>query len=403
MQRKTAQSAVYHFDKSVITTYETKDMLFYDNKDNTKYNDIYQNNGTIAINAAENHNIIFNGTIEGENGTININNGTEENINGNYEFNNAISGNNIAIFNGAKIKLDKITQTDNSVTYGVFDLSGQTFENDANGGSIDTINDHIDAQNLGSVTLNSDINFKFDMNLAKDKERGTWYVQFYYTDWQGTRKKKFKRGFKTKAEAQTWAMDFLRKQHGDDNITFGQFIDEYYEDMSKRLKENTFRGKKYIIELKIRPYFGNKILSAITPRDIRKWQNELIGKGYKQTYLKTINNQLSALFNHAVNFRGLQTNPCRKAGSMGKSKADDVNFWTLDEYKQFIEGTKDQDDLFIAFETLYWTGMRVGEFLALTIEDIDLENRRIDINKSFQRINGRDVITSPKTENISVY
>ena len=236
------------------------------------------------------------------------------------------------------------------------------------------------------------------MNLAKDKERGTWYVQFYYTDWQGTRKKKFKRGFKTKAEAQTWAMDFLRKQHGDDNITFGQFIDEYYEDMSKRLKENTFRGKKYIIELKIRPYFGNKILSEITPRDIRKWQNELMGLGYKQTYLKTINNQLSALFNHAVNFRGLQNNPCRKAGSMGKAKADDVNFWTLDEYKQFIEGTKDQDDLFIAFETLYWTGMRVGEFLALTIEDIDLENRRIDINKSFQRINGRDVITSPKTE-----
>ena len=145
---------------------ETKDMLFYDNKDNTKYNDIYQNNGTIAINAAENHNIIFNGTIEGDNGTININNGTAQNINGNYEFNNIISGNNIAIFNGAKIKLDKITQTNNTETYGVFNLSGNTFKNDANGGSIDTINDHIDAQNLGSVTLNSDINFKFDMNLA---------------------------------------------------------------------------------------------------------------------------------------------------------------------------------------------------------------------------------------------
>ncbi len=145
---------------------ETKDMLFYDNKDNTKYNDIYQNNGTIAINAAENHNIIFNGTIEGDNGTININNGTAQNINGNYEFNNVISGNNVAIFNGAKIKLDKITQTDSSVTYGVFDLSGQTFANDENGGSIDTINDHIDAQNLGSVTLNSNLNYKFDMNLA---------------------------------------------------------------------------------------------------------------------------------------------------------------------------------------------------------------------------------------------
>lgn len=50
------------------------------------------------------------------------------------------------------------------------------------------------------------------MNLTKDKKKGTWYVQFYYTDWQGNRKKKFKRGFKTKSEAQEWAMNFLQRQ-----------------------------------------------------------------------------------------------------------------------------------------------------------------------------------------------
>ena len=174
-------AGIYNSDTMALVA-ETKDMLFYDNKDNTKYNDIYQNNGTIAINAAENHNIIFNGTIEGDNGTININNGTAQNINGNYEFNNIISGNNIAIFNGAKIKLDKITQTDNSVTYGVFNLSGQTFANDENGGSIDTINDHIDAQNLGSVTLNSNLNYKFDMNLATEK---TDTIETSYSDGTG--------------------------------------------------------------------------------------------------------------------------------------------------------------------------------------------------------------------------
>ena len=161
---------------------ETKDMLFYDNNDNTKYNDIYQNNGTIDINTAENHNIIFNGTIEGENGTININNGIAQNINGNYEFNNIISGNNVAIFNGAKIKLDKITQTNNTETYGVFNLSEHSFENDANGGSIDTINDHVDAQNLGSVTLNSNLNYKFDMNLTTGE---TDTIEATYSDGTG--------------------------------------------------------------------------------------------------------------------------------------------------------------------------------------------------------------------------
>lgn len=199
------------------------------------------------------------------------------------------------------------------------------------------------------------------MNLTKDKKKGTWYVQFYYTDWQGNRKKKFKRGFKTKSEAQEWAMNFLQRQKGDTSLTFGQFIDEYYEDMEKRLKGNTMKTKKYIIEFKIRPFFANKVLSEITPLDIRKWQNELLDKGYKQTYLKTVNNQLSAMFNYAVNFRGLPSNPCRKAGTIGKSKADEMKFWTLDEYKIFIEGAKDKEMSYMAFQMLYWTGMRIGD------------------------------------------
>lgn len=236
------------------------------------------------------------------------------------------------------------------------------------------------------------------MNLTKDKKKGTWYVQFYYTDWQGNRKKKFKRGFKTKSEAQEWAMNFLQRQKGDTSLTFGQFIDEYYEDMEKRLKGNTMKTKKYIIEFKIRPFFANKVLSEITPLDIRKWQNELLGKGYKQTYLKTVNNQLSAMFNYAVNFRGLPSNPCRKAGSIGKGRAEEMKFWTLDEYKVFIEGAKDKEVSYIAFQMLYWTEMRIGELLALTYKDVDLETRRIDINKSFQRIDGKDVISTPKTE-----
>lgn len=236
------------------------------------------------------------------------------------------------------------------------------------------------------------------MNLTKDKKKGTWYVQFYYTDWQGNRKKKFKRGFKTKSEAQEWAMNFLQRQKGDTSLTFGQFIDEYYEDMEKRLKGNTMKTKKYIIEFKIRPFFANKVLSEITPLDIRKWQNELLDKGYKQTYLKTVNNQLSAMFNYAVNFRGLPSNPCRKAGTIGKSKADEMKFWTLDEYKIFIESAKDKEMSYMAFQMLYWTGMRIGELLALTYMDVNLETRRIDINKSFQRIDGEDVISTPKTE-----
>lgn len=77
------------------------------------------------------------------------------------------------------------------------------------------------------------------MNLTKDKKVGTWLVQFYYTDWQGKKKKKLKRGFRTKAEASQWAMDFLQQQQSDLDMIFEKFVELYYEDIENRLKETT--------------------------------------------------------------------------------------------------------------------------------------------------------------------
>lgn len=53
---------------------------------------------------------------------------------------------------------------------------------------------------------------------------------------------------------------------------------------------------------------------------------------------------------------------------------------------------------FYAFEMLYWTGIRCGELLALGINDFNFDRQELTINKSYQRLKGRDVITSPKTK-----
>lgn len=235
------------------------------------------------------------------------------------------------------------------------------------------------------------------MNLTKDQKTGKWLCQFYYTDWQGNRKKKFKRGFRTKAEAEAWAREFLQKQESNLDMRFDQFLELYYEDMEKRLKESTVRTKKYIIDLKIRLYFGNRAINEIKAPDIRKWQNTLMNKGYSQTYLKTVHNQLAAIFNYAERYYDLKNNPCKKAGSMGKAKAEEMSFWTKDEYLQFLEAVKDRPMSYMMFQILYWTGMRMGELLALTYEDIDFEARTIRINKSYQRLGKKDIITTPKT------
>lgn len=47
---------------------------------------------------------------------------------------------------------------------------------------------------------------------------------------------------------------------------------------------------------------------------------------------------------------------------------------------------------------LYWCGIREGELLALTPADFDFEKCTVTINKSYQRLNGQDLITTPKTE-----
>lgn len=235
------------------------------------------------------------------------------------------------------------------------------------------------------------------MKAEKDPKSGKWLIQYRYTDWQGNRKKSTKRGFATKREAEEWLRNFLVTQQADFNMLFEDFLKIYYADMATRLREHTMRTKKYIIDLKVIPYFGKMKMNEIKAPDIRKWQNELMGQGYAQTYLKTINNQVAALFNYAVKYYDLPSNPCRKAGSMGKSNAEEMHFWTRDEFSKFINSVMDKHQSYMAFMILYWTGIRLGELLALTVGDVDFDKRTISISKSYQRISGKDIITEPKT------
>lgn len=107
------------------------------------------------------------------------------------------------------------------------------------------------------------------------KEGKNWKVQVYYRDWQGNRKRKQKRGFRTKGEAKEWERDFLQQQTQSVDIEFGNFLELYYKDMEVRLRENTMYTKRYIIDLKIKPYFEHKVLSEITVADMGEYREQL--------------------------------------------------------------------------------------------------------------------------------
>ena len=111
-----------------------------------------------------------------------------------------------------------------------------------------------------------------------------------------------------------------------------------------------------------------------------------------------LHNQLSAIFNHAVRYYELRSNPAAKVRNMGSEEHREMLFWTKEEYLKFIDAMMDKPMLYYAFEILYWCGIREGELLALTPADFDFEKKTLRINKSYQRLQGKDVITTPKTK-----
>ncbi len=241
------------------------------------------------------------------------------------------------------------------------------------------------------------------MSASKDKKTGKWISQFYYKDSNGKRRKKFRRGFATKKSALAWEREFLLVSRRDPTMLFSSFTEIYLEDMSHRLRASTVRGKRYIIQEKILPWFGGLTINRIRPCDVRSWEASLLqgdpasGRPYSPTYLKTIYNQLNAIFNYAVKYYELRENPCRKAGSIGSGQAGEMQFWTLSEFRQFLAALPPDAPTTVAFQTLYYTGMRVGELLALTRADFDPAAHTIRINKSCQRSRKGDVVTPPKT------
>ena len=209
------------------------------------------------------------------------------------------------------------------------------------------------------------------MPVFKNESNGTWYVMARYVNWKGERKQKCKRGFATKKEAQEWERMFQLQNSSDMDMSFEAFTELYIRDMKSRLKENTWLTKEHIIRTKILPYFGKLKISEISTKEVIAWQNEMLA--YRDEKKKPYSN-------------------------MGSEEHKEMLFWTKEEYKKFSFEMMDKPISFYAFEMLYWCGIREGELLALTAADFDFEKETVRINKSYQRLHGEDVITTPKTK-----
>ncbi|MCD7740697.1 MAG: site-specific integrase [Ruminococcus sp.] len=242
------------------------------------------------------------------------------------------------------------------------------------------------------------------MPAYKDKRNNTWYSSCYGYDQNGNRVKKMKRGFKTKKDALKYENEYILKSGNNLEMKMSSFISIYIEDITPDIRESTLQTKLSIINKHIIPYFGEKKVNSITRKNIVDWQNNMknhqdkTGKSYSPTYLKTIRNCLSAIFNHAVKIYNLPESPMKGVKGMGKRKAKEQQYWSQDEYMKFSEAIMNKPMSYYAFQILYWTGIREGELLALVKSDFNFVDKTLSITKSYQRLNKKDVITPPKTE-----
>ena len=234
-----------------------------------------------------------------------------------------------------------------------------------------------------------------------DKNGNTrYYTSFYYTDFSGERRRKKIEGFTRRKDAKAAETAFLEKITGSSNMAFKSLCDLYIADCKTRLKQSTLIIKQNIIDNVCVPFFGSRPINDISGGLIRNWQNQLLTHtpAYKPTYLKLCNTQLSAVFNYGVKYYGLRSTPGHIAGTIGKAHANRLDFYTVSEYKLFMQNLTDSKPLRIAFELLFYAGLRCGELFALTLADFNANDDTISINKTYQRIMRKDVITTPKTE-----
>lgn len=175
------------------------------------------------------------------------------------------------------------------------------------------------------------------------EKSGTWSSVFRYKDWEGALRQKHKRGFETSEDANAYEAQFLAECKNPMSITFGRFVDIYLEDVSPRTRLSTKATKERNINLKILPVFSQKVMKEITAKDVLRWQNLMkqdrtkTGKPYSQTYLRALNDQLVAIFNHAVKHYGLSENPAKQIAKIGNTKGEEMQVWSKEEYLRFAD------------------------------------------------------------------
>lgn len=234
------------------------------------------------------------------------------------------------------------------------------------------------------------------MSATKDTKTRTWEVQFRYKDGSGKLRRIHRRGFATKKEAEQWERDYLSARHFGADMTFGAVCDLWFEDNQNKLKISTIRNYENVVDYALKSW-RNLRMEDIDERTIIALQNDLVRRGLAPSTINKYETAAHALYNYGARLCGVTRDPFKNIKKAGKPSKKRVTFWTLDEYNAFAETLDDEKRT--PFDVLFYTGIRIGELMALTLDDIDLQRKRLHVDKTLAwHERGGETVHEPKTE-----
>jgi len=244
----------------------------------------------------------------------------------------------------------------------------------------------------------------------------TWEYRIRYVDRRtGKYREKSKGGFKTRKEAELAAAAEKLKivevgfaENG--NQLIAPFMEKWLETFKRpAVKLNTYLVQERNVRLNILPRWGNYRLKDITRPEYQQWINELREK-YSEGTVRRIHSIFSNAINDAVyEFGILRDNPLKKI-KIAKEESEDsgkIKFFTVDEMNRFLDACipakhakyKHSRHHYALFYLLAHTGLRIGEALALTWDDIDLKDGTVSVTKTLiYPLNTDPRVTTPKTK-----
>lgn len=270
------------------------------------------------------------------------------------------------------------------------------------------------------ITIRREKQFAFDMLASESKEKimikeytkkdgsQAYLIKVYLGIDPLTGKKRFttRRGFRTQKEAKM-AQSRLEVEAQDNkycpekNYTFDQIKDLWLTQYKDTVKESTYRRVIFLFKNNIGKKFGNKRIAKYNIPYCQKAVNE-----WKDSYAtyRALKSYTTAVFDFAIKMNVLIDNPMKHVSfSTGKRtiKKAKLKFFEVDELKRFLECCKEDSFplTYPLFRLLAFSGIRKGELLALTWDDIDLEQGMLTINKTAALNNKNQVeATTSKTK-----